>query len=83
MMLGDEIMEKTRIRVNIMGRGFNLVAGEEPEYLKSVALELDSRMRKLKNANLSLDYDMLAVLTALNLCDDLFTEQKNSLCKPI
>ena len=76
-MLGDEIMEKTRIRVNIMGRGFNLVAGEEPEYLKSVALELDSRMRKLKNANLSLDYDMLAVLTALNLCDDLFTEQKN------
>ena len=34
-------MDKSRIRVDIMGRGFNLVSGEKADYLKRVAAEVD------------------------------------------
>ena len=65
-------MDKTRIRVDIMGRGFNLVSGENTDYLLRVAKEVDKRMRDLKNENPKLMYDTAAVLTSLNLCDELF-----------
>lgn len=68
-------MEKTRIRVDIMGRGFNLVSGEKGNYLEMVAKEVDKRMRALKNENSRLAYDTAAVLTALNLCDELFSAE--------
>lgn len=66
-------MEKTRIRVDIMGRGFNLISGENTDYLVRVAKEVDKKMRELKNENPKLLYDTAAVLTSLNLCDELFT----------
>ena len=69
-------MEKTRIRVDIMGRGFNLVSGEKGKYLEMVAKEVDKRMRQLKNENPRLEYDTAAVLTALNLCDDLMSQKE-------
>ncbi len=69
-------MERTRIRVDIMGRGFNLVSGEKGKYLEMVAKEVDKRMRGLKNENPRLEYDTAAVLTALNLCDDLMSQKE-------
>lgn len=66
-------MEKTRIRVDIMGRGFNLVSGEKGKYLENVAKEVDRRMKEFKTGNPRLDYDTAAVLTALNLCDELMS----------
>lgn len=68
-------MDKSRIRVDIMGRGFNIVSGEKADYLKRVAAEVDERMRKLKEENPKLNYDTAAVLTSLNLCDELFIER--------
>ena len=63
-------MEKKRVRVDIMGRGFNLVSGENTEYILSVAKEVDTKMRELKDENPKLTYDTAAVLTSLNLCDE-------------
>ena len=65
------ILEKKRVRVDIMGRGFNLVSGENTDYIISVAKEVDAKMRELKDENPKLTYDTAAVLTALNLCDEL------------
>lgn len=75
-------MEKTRIRVDIMGRGFNLVSGENGKYLETVAKEVDKRMRKLKGENPRLAYDTAAVLTALNLCDELISAREKKDEKP-
>lgn len=72
-------MEKTRIRVDIMGRGYNLVSDEKSRYIEKVAKEVDSKMRELKKENPRLDYDTAAVLTALNICDELFSLKDNSL----
>lgn len=66
-------MDKTRIRVDIMGRGFNLISGENTDYIVRVAKEVDFKMRELKEENPKLTYDTAAVLTSLNLCDELFS----------
>lgn len=70
-------LEKQRVRVDIMGRGFNLVSGEDTAYIVNVAKKVDLKMRELKEENPKLTYDTAAVLTALNLCDEL-TAEKNS-----
>lgn len=70
-------MEKnTRIRVDIMGRGYNLISSENTGYITRVAKEVDSKMRELKNENAKLTYDTAAVLTSLNFCDELFKLRK-------
>lgn len=74
-------MEKTRIRVDIMGRGFNLVSGEKGKYLENVAKEVDRRMKEFKSGNPRLDYDTAAVLTALNLCDELMSGKAEKAAK--
>lgn len=68
-------MEKTRIRVDIMGRGFNLVSDEKGNYLEMISKEVDKKMRELKENNPRLAYDTAAVLTALNFCDELHEEK--------
>lgn len=74
-------MEKTRIRVDIMGRGFNLVSGANDKHLVNVAAEVDKKMKELKNENPRLDYDTAAVLTALNLCDELISSKNKKAVK--
>jgi len=66
-------MEKTKVRVEIMGRSFTVVSEKSEKYLQKVADEIDKRMKYLKNENLSLSYNDAAILTALNLCDELFS----------
>ena len=68
-------MNRTRVRVDIMGRGFNLVSDEKSKYIEKVAKEVDRKMRELKNENPKLAYDTAAVLTALNFCDELLEEK--------
>ena len=64
--------KNTRIRVDIMGRGYNLVSGENTDYVLKIAKTVDAKMRELRNENAKLTYDTAAVLTSLNFCDELF-----------
>lgn len=64
-----------RVYVRIRGKGFNLVSDERPEYMTEIANEIDSRMGELMESNKKLTYDLAAVLTALNLCDELKKEK--------
>mgnify|MGYP004503562005 FL=1 len=65
-------MTNNKLRVEILGRVFNLVSGtEEASYIAEVAEKVDAKMKELKRSNPQLSYEDAAVLSALNFCDDL------------
>lgn len=65
----------SRVYVQICGKGFNMVSDERPEYMRAIAEEIDERMGKLIRSNSRITYDTAAVLTALNLLDELKQEK--------
>lgn len=64
-----------RVFVRIRGKGLNLVSDERPEYMTGIAEEVDARMGEIMDGNPKVTYDLAAVLTALNLCDELKQER--------
>ena len=66
----------TRTTVEIFGRRFELRATESGERLEELAGYVDRRMRELADVSPHVDTAKLAVLTALNIADELFREQK-------
>ncbi len=64
-------MDKKRVRVNIMGRNYALLSEDSEEHIKKVADEIDRRMKTMKAETPELHYDTVAMLAALNLCDEL------------
>ena len=65
----------TRTTVEIFGRRFELRATESSEHLEELARYVDRRMRELADVSPHVDTAKLAVLTALNITDELFREQ--------
>lgn len=66
--------EKNKIEVIIGGRVYTLVGEESQEYLQRVALYIDKKMNEVRKAESSrkLSTNMLAILTSINVADDLF-----------
>jgi len=64
------------IIVNIMGMEYPLKADSEPEHLKKIADDLNARMRELSGSLLSRSLEKTAVLTALNLENELFSLER-------
>lgn len=64
-----------RTTVEIFGRRFELRATEPSEHLEELARYVDRRMRELAEVSPHVDTAKLAVLTALNITDELFREQ--------
>jgi cell division protein ZapA len=74
-------MERTEsepISVNILDHQYQFAceAGER-EALKDAAVFLDGRMRAIKEAGRLMALERIAVMTALNLSDELLKLQKN------
>ena len=65
----------SRTSVEIFGRRFELRAAEPAEHLQELASFVDRRMRELADVSPHVDTAKLAVLTALNIADELFREQ--------
>ena len=63
-------MDKQKTVVRVGGKEYTLVSADPPEYMHRVAAYVD---RKLEEAAMStrLPTNMVAVLTALNMADDL------------
>lgn len=57
--------------VEIFGATYVIRGGQEPEYLSGLAAEVDRRMRELAGHVTTPDAGRLAILTALNLADEL------------
>ncbi len=62
--------------VEIFGRRFELRATEGSERVQELARFVDRRMRELAEVSPHVDTSKLAVLTALNIADELFKEHE-------
>jgi cell division protein ZapA len=63
--------KKNKVTVEIMGQEYIMLGKESEEYLHSIALHVDKKMRELSKKGNTLNNNMLAVLTALNITDEL------------
>lgn len=62
---------KNKISVRILGQDHYLISTDDPGYVEKVAKLVDDRMQAILRSNSSLSYTKIAILTALNLADDL------------
>jgi len=67
----------TTTEVEIFGATYVIRGGQEPEYLTQLADEVDRRMRELASHTVSPEPGRLAILTALNLADELSRSRTN------
>ncbi len=68
---GDLVKDSSKVSALIMGEEY-VIRGDAPgEYIEDLARDLDSRMQKLSEANPRLSLHQTAVLSALNLADEL------------
>ncbi|HOA80955.1 MAG TPA: cell division protein ZapA [Defluviitaleaceae bacterium] len=79
--------KKNKIEVIINGKVYTLVGNESEEYIQRVALYIDKKMSEIKKSEAakSLSTNMIAILTSINVADDLFklSESMNNLEKRI
>ena len=61
------------VEVEIFGQVFRVAAGEAtPAYIQRLAYYVDEKMRVLASATKAMPLNRMAILTALNIADDLF-----------
>ena len=66
---------KCKVTVEIFGEAYTLKGDMEAETVRKIAATVDQRMRQLARSNSRLSVAKVAVLTALNLADDLMRAQ--------
>ncbi len=69
-------MATVRATVEIFGQRLGLRADGDADRLQEVARFVDSRMREVADRSSSVDTVKIAVLTALNIADELFQERE-------
>lgn len=69
------VIEKTRVKLRIVGSEFVVSADEDKDYIVKISNKVDSRIKEILRENDSMTVAMAAILAALNYCDEL--EKKN------
>lgn len=65
------------VEVDIFGQVFRVAAGEAtPAYIQRLAQYVDERMRTIASTTKTIPLHRMAILTALNIADDLFKLQE-------
>lgn len=67
-------MEKQKIKVRIAGKDYTLLSSDSPEHVHRVGIYVDRKIAEVEQAT-RLPSNMVAVLTALNLGDELLKAQ--------
>ena len=65
---------KNKVSVIIAGQEYTMVAVENEDYVQKCAAHVDSQLKELDDARLSLTDQ--AILTAMNIADEYFKEQE-------
>jgi cell division protein ZapA len=65
-------MEKNSVKVNILGSEYALKSDADPEYVSDLASYVDQKMQKLQQGSSIHQPLKIAVLTAVNISDELF-----------
>ena len=61
------------VEVEIFGQTFRVAAGEAtPAYIQRLAYYVDEKMRAIASGTKTMSLNRMAILTALNIADDLF-----------
>ena len=60
-----------KVIVSIFGEDYIVKGNESPEYMEMLASYVDRRMKMIQQRNYNLSNTKIAVLTALNLADEL------------
>ena len=68
--------EKNVVRVEIFGTAYTIRGEENQEYIREVAAYVDSKMREINDRLPVASLAKVAVLTSLNLADELFKERQ-------
>jgi cell division protein ZapA len=63
-------MDKNKVTVEIFGETYALKGDMDPERVKRLARIVDEQMKKVAKGNHRLPAARVAVLTAMNFCDD-------------
>ena len=69
-------MSTQKIRVNIFGSEYVLKASENQEYIINIAKFVDEKMRAIDKSNAINSKSKVAILTALNIAEELFEERE-------
>ncbi|NMA82768.1 MAG: cell division protein ZapA [Epulopiscium sp.] len=71
---------KNKIEVLIGGKIYTLVGNETQEYMQNLALYINKKIEQVsrKDSSKRLDTNMTAILTSLNVADELF--KKHAIC---
>ncbi len=67
-------MDKIKTTVKIAGKDYTLVGTESEEHIRRVAVYVDRKMEELALTS-RMPQNMVAVLTAMNIADDLLKAQ--------
>jgi len=68
--------QANRVEVEIFGEYYTLKGFESPEYMKLVAQHVHRKMNEVSQRNNKLSLNKVAVLTAVNLADELLKLQE-------
>ena len=69
-------MSTQKIRVNIFGSEYVLKASENQEYISNIAKFVDEKMRLIDKTSTIKSKSKVAILTALNIAEELFQERE-------
>ncbi|MDN5276897.1 MAG: cell division protein ZapA [Clostridiales bacterium] len=70
------MVEKTKTVVRIGGREYAIKSMESEEYIHKVAIYVDKKMEEIRQRQPNLSTTMLAMLTAINLADEVIKLQQ-------
>jgi len=69
--VGEKKEQINRVTVQIFNEEYVVKGNEEPDYIEMLTSYVDRRMRMVQQRNIHLSTTKIAVLTALNLADEL------------
>lgn len=69
-------------QVEIFGQTYNVRAEGDSSYIHDLARFVDSRMKEVAERTATVDTTKIAILAALNICDDLYQIERNRKADP-
>ncbi len=72
------MVEKNATTVEIFGREYKIRGVADEQYIQKVASFVDGKMREVSQGSSFPSSDRLAILTALNIADELFQERSKT-----
>lgn len=69
---------KRSVSVQIAGVRYSLKTDEDERWVKSIAAFIDGKMRDVQKGTRTVDTQAVAVLTALQVAEELFAERRDT-----